>query len=105
MLNFYFIFKLFLILYVWVLIAFCVLFLLKSRGIYLRLKEYEKFCISKRREAVHYLVPVMFDISNLSKRVQSFLNLNQSSFSSIFKSFGFFQGIRYGLSLTRRLLK
>ena len=111
--NFYFISKLFLLFYVWILIAFCILFILNSRRICFNLKEFEKKCIQRKREVVHNFLPLVFNLAKKNESLKTVLNLNKynlkdyflSVFPLFFQGYIFYQWVRTSFNLTRRALR
>ena len=111
--DFYFLARLFLLFYLWIFIAICVFFIFQSRKIYFRLNEFEKLCVSRRREIIHNFLPVVFDLAKRNKSFKAVLNLNRrnvkdfvlSVFPLFFQSFLFYKWVKTGFNLTRKVLR
>ena len=94
--------KLVVIIYLWVLIALSLLFILNSIKIYKILKNFEYQCIYNRQIATHSLIPVLIDLSNKNKVLRMILHPKDIDSKerlhivclSIFKCFNIFQNIR-----------
>lgn len=86
--DFYFSAKLFLLFYIWSLITFCVLFILKSKKVYFNLKEFEKICVHGKKKVI--------------KNLKDFI---LSVFPLFFQGYVFCQWVKTGFNLTRKTLK
>lgn len=111
--KFYFIAKLLLVFFVWTLLVLFVLLILNSRKIYFTLKEIEENCIQKRRETVRTLLPIVFDLADRNNSFKAILNLNKGNFKdyllllipTFFQGLFFYQWIKAGFRLTRKVLR
>ena len=109
--NFFLIAKVTLIVYMWILIVFYIIFLLKSQRIYKKLKDLERQSIKNRREVIHKLIPTVLYINKYNSSFQTMLNLNLKSpkdigflTSNLFKSFSFYQSLRYRINIIKSIL-
>ena len=101
MIDLFFIAKLFLVFYLWVLIFLSALLLIKSRNIYLKLKNYEELFKSKKKEFIHNILPFMNDLlKNIKKATLKDFLFFTSPF--LFKSYSYVQGLRLGISLIKK---
>ena len=100
--NFYFTANLLLLFYIWGLITFFVLFILKSRRTYFNLKELEKIFVHRQREWAKknesFKIALNLNRNNLK-------NLLLSVFPLFFQGYVFYQWVRTGFNLTRRVLR
>ena len=111
--NLYFIAKLILLFYVWAGIAFCILLILKSRKIYLDLQKAESLFLNKKREVTRNVLPLVFNLANKNELFKLVLNLDKhnlkdfflSVFPLFFQGLFFYQWIKTGFNLTRKVLR
>lgn len=111
--DFYFLGKIFLISYVWILILFCIIFLIKSGTLHKKLKYYESFFNQARRGTVRKFIPVLLELREKNKTFQLFLGENKSSLkdllflviSPLTRGFGLIPGMKFGFYLTRKVLR
>ncbi len=111
--NLYFIAKLFLLFYSWILIAFCVLLVLNSRKVYSSLKEFEKLFVHKKKEVIHNILPLTFYLAKKNESFKTILNWDKSNFKDFFLSvfplffqgLFFYQWIKTGFNLARKTLR
>ena len=109
--DIFFIAKVILIAYLWVLITLCTLFILNSKKLYSNLKAYEDHFRKKKREVIHNFVPVMASISRQNRNFQSILEINKSTkkevvsllFPIVCNFFMLFQSTKLGIDLTKKL--
>ena len=104
--------KIIIIFLLWVLILFCVLFLINTRKIYSRLKEVEIHCNERKKELVHTYSHAMDRVSTVSKNIQILLNPKKAKLKDllfclfeVLEIIAFFQTIRYSLGFFGKLFK
>ena len=105
--------KLFLLFYIWGLIALFILVILKSRQFYFALKAFEKVCVHKKKEVTHNFLPLVLGLDKKNQSLKTVLNLNKSNFKDLFfllfpmlfQGFLFYQWVRTGFKLTRNVLR
>lgn len=100
--DFYFLAKLFLLLYIWALIAFCILFILKSRNFSLSLKECEKACVCKKIEWAKKKKDFKIVLSSSKNSLKDLLLF---AFPGVSQGYVFYSWIRTGFNLTRKTLR
>ena len=111
--NLYFTAKLFLLFYIWGLITFFVLFILKSRKFYFDLKEFEKICVKRKREVIHHFLPLVFSLAKKNESLKTVLNLDKSNLKDFvlsvsplfFQGLFFYQWFKTGFKLARKALR
>jgi len=106
--DFYFIAKSILLFYILGLIAFCVLFVLKSRKFYFNLKSFEKLCVYRKRDIVHNFLPMVLYLAKKNEFFKTVFNLDKHNlkdfFLSVFPLF-FYQWIKTSFNLTKKVLR
>ncbi len=100
--DFYFIAKGLLLFYIWTLIAFCVLFILKSKKVYLYLKRLEKNCVDKKREWAKNNYTLKTVLNLVKNSLESLL---LSTFPVFFQGIVFYKWAKTSLNLTRKALR
>ena len=102
-----------LILFVWILIALCIFILLASIRVYKKLKQFEEVCVKGKNKFFKDFVPLINSCSGYNKNLRTILDINKIPkktliypvLSCIFKSISFFQGLKFSLAFTKRILK
>lgn len=113
MFDIFFIFKIILLVYLWVFILIGVSLLVFSRKIFLSLKEMEAAFKYKTREVNNNLAPVLMEISGHNRNLQAVLGIRKVSpidlclliIPVIFSSSSLVKGLKTGLEITKKLLK
>ena len=111
--NFFFLAKIFILVYVWTLIVFCTLLMFNGYRIFERLKHYEEVFTNKKREAVLYFIPTVLDISRKNKNLQIVLGIRKTALKEfleltlplIYNFLSLFLGARFGFSQLTKLLR
>ena len=111
--DYIFAFKIVLLILLWLAAMICLKFIFNCFRVYKKLKYYEKQCLAKNTEFIHFLLPSLVNVRTNAKMMNNILSFKSESLADLIylssiifmRSFTSFQGFKFSTGIIRRLLR